>query len=156
MTLGLVRLCEVAFDGTRVEANNARHATRTANTLKDRLAALDELFEQTMAELDSNDAKQKTLDGQHEFMVTIEGGPEPFKVGCGEPLLNSSTPRFIRRAKRYLLRTGLSTSLSVRRFDAHAYVEASPDFMILSIDGATSARMLPRTSSRLPLRRKRS
>jgi len=66
MTLGLVRLCEVGFDGTRVKANNARHATRTAKTLEEKLAALDELFEQMMAELDSNDAKQKTLDGQYD------------------------------------------------------------------------------------------
>lgn len=64
MTLGLVRLCEVGFDGTRVKANNARHATRTAKTLEEKLAALDELFEQMMAELDVNDATQKMLDGQ--------------------------------------------------------------------------------------------
>ncbi len=64
MTLGLVRLCEVAFDGTRVKANNSRHATRTAKTLEEKLSALDELFEQMMAELDSNDASQKTLDVQ--------------------------------------------------------------------------------------------
>ena len=66
MTLGLVRLCEVGFDGTRVKANNARHATRTAKTLEEKLAALDELFEEMMAQLDANDATQKTLDGQHE------------------------------------------------------------------------------------------
>ena len=29
------------------------------------------------------------LDGQQEFRVTIEGGPQPFKVRSGEPLLNS-------------------------------------------------------------------
>lgn len=63
MTLGLIRLCEVGFDGTRVKANNARHATRTAKTLKEKLAALDELFEQMMAELDVNDATQKAIDG---------------------------------------------------------------------------------------------
>ncbi len=66
MTLGLVRLCEVGFDGTRVKANNARHATRTAKTLEDKLAALDELFEQMMTKLDVTDAKtQKTFDGQN-------------------------------------------------------------------------------------------
>jgi transposase len=64
MTLGLVRLCEVGFDGTRVKANNARHATQTAKTLEEKLAALGELFEQMMAELDVNDATQRTLDGQ--------------------------------------------------------------------------------------------
>ncbi|MDA0810246.1 MAG: IS1182 family transposase [Planctomycetota bacterium] len=61
MTLGLVRLCEVAFDGTRVKANNSRHATRTAKTLEEKLAALDELFEQMMAEQDADDARQQTL-----------------------------------------------------------------------------------------------
>ena len=66
MTLGLVRLCEVGFDGTRVKANNARHATRTAKTLEEKLTALDELFEQMMAELDVNDVTQKTLDGQND------------------------------------------------------------------------------------------
>jgi transposase len=64
MTLGLIRLCEVAFDGTRVKANNSRHATRTAKSLEEKLAVLDELFEQMMDELDTNDASQKTFDGR--------------------------------------------------------------------------------------------
>lgn len=55
----------------------------------------------------------------------------------GEPLLNLRTPQFIRRAKTYLAGTALSTSLSVRRLDAEAYVESGLDLMILSIDGAT-------------------
>ncbi len=57
----------------------------------------------------------------------------------GEPLLNLSTPSLIREAKRHLLTTMLSTSLSVKRFDAQAYVEAGLDLMVLSIDGATQA-----------------
>jgi len=66
----------------------------------------------------------------------------PWAVGAyfcnyGEPLLNLNTPKLIRRAKTYLLSTGLSTSLSVRRFDAEALVESGLDFMVLSIDGAT-------------------
>lgn len=64
MTLGLVRLCEVGFDGTRVKANNSRHATRTAKTLEEQLAALGEVFDQMMSELDANDGAQTTLDGQ--------------------------------------------------------------------------------------------
>lgn len=64
MTLGLIRLGEVAFDGTRVKANNSRHATRTAKTLEEKLAVLDELFEQMMAESNANDASQTPLDGQ--------------------------------------------------------------------------------------------
>jgi pyruvate-formate lyase-activating enzyme len=55
----------------------------------------------------------------------------------GEPLLNRSTPAFIQLAKKYLLRTMLSTNLSVGRFDANAYVEAGLDFLVMSIDGAT-------------------
>ncbi len=60
MTLGLIRLGEVAFDGTRVKANNSRYATRTAKTLREKLAALDELFDQMMAELKATDASEKT------------------------------------------------------------------------------------------------
>ena len=66
----------------------------------------------------------------------------PYAIGVyfcnyGEPLLNLNTPKLIRMAKKYLLGTSLSTSLSVRRFDAEAYVQSGLDFMILSIDGAT-------------------
>lgn len=56
MTLGLIRLGEVAFDGTRVKANNSRYQTRTAKTLQEKLQALDELFEQLMSRLDEADA----------------------------------------------------------------------------------------------------
>ncbi len=55
----------------------------------------------------------------------------------GEPLLNRSTPKLIRQAKRYLMHTALSTSLSVQHFDAEAYVASGLDCMILSIDGIT-------------------
>jgi MoaA/NifB/PqqE/SkfB family radical SAM enzyme len=55
----------------------------------------------------------------------------------GEPLLNLNTPKLIRLAKTYLMGTALSTSLSVHRLDAEAYVESGLDFMVLSIDGAT-------------------
>jgi MoaA/NifB/PqqE/SkfB family radical SAM enzyme len=57
----------------------------------------------------------------------------------GEPLLNLQTPKLIRLAKSCLMATALSTSLSVKRFDADAYVESGLDFMVLSIDGATQA-----------------
>ena len=56
MTLGLIRLGEVAFDGTRVKANNGRYQTRTAKTLEKKLQALDELFEELMNRLDEADA----------------------------------------------------------------------------------------------------
>jgi MoaA/NifB/PqqE/SkfB family radical SAM enzyme len=55
----------------------------------------------------------------------------------GEPMVNPETPKFIRDAKGHLLRTILSTNLSLPRFDAQAYVESGLDYMVLSIDGAT-------------------
>ena len=55
----------------------------------------------------------------------------------GEPLMNPLTPRFVHLAKSYLMRTGLSTNMTVRRFDAHAYVDSGLDFMTVSLDGAT-------------------
>jgi MoaA/NifB/PqqE/SkfB family radical SAM enzyme len=67
-------------------------------------------------------------------------GPHAIAVyfcNYGEPLLNLNTPKLIRLAKSYLLGTALSTSLSVRRLDAEAYVESGLDIMALSIDGAT-------------------
>lgn len=55
----------------------------------------------------------------------------------GEPLVNPNTPKYIRQAKNYLMRTMVSTSLSLPRFDAEAYVESGLDFIVVSIDGAT-------------------
>jgi len=55
----------------------------------------------------------------------------------GEPMVNPETPKFIRYAKGHLLRTILSTNLSLPRFDAEPYVESGLDYMVLSIDGAT-------------------
>ena len=56
----------------------------------------------------------------------------------GEPLLNQKTPAFIKIAKSYLLNTTLSSNLSVA-FDAEALVLSGLDYMIMSVDGATSA-----------------
>jgi transposase len=58
MTLGLIRLGVVAFDGTRVKANNSRYQTRTAKRLEAKLDALDALFEQMVAETAAADARQ--------------------------------------------------------------------------------------------------
>lgn len=58
LRLGLLRLCEVAFDGTRVKANNSRFKTRTAKTLDEKLQALDELFEHLTAENQAADAAE--------------------------------------------------------------------------------------------------
>jgi len=57
----------------------------------------------------------------------------------GEPLVNPNTPKYIRQARNYLMRTMVSTSLSLPRFDAEAYVESGLDFIVLSIDGATQS-----------------
>jgi transposase len=65
MSMGLIRLCEVAFDGTRVKANNSRSNCRTAKTLEEKLQVLDKLFEEMMAEAQAEDAveaSQRTLD----------------------------------------------------------------------------------------------
>jgi transposase len=43
MSLGLVRLNRVGLDGTRIGANSSRHATATAQTLAERVAALEAL-----------------------------------------------------------------------------------------------------------------
>jgi hypothetical protein len=59
MTLGLIRLGEVAFDATRVKANNSRFKTRTAKTLEEKLKVLDELFEELTAKLAAVDAEQE-------------------------------------------------------------------------------------------------
>jgi transposase len=58
MVLGLIRLGEVGFDGTRVKANNSRYKTLTAKTLEEKLQTLDALFEQMMTDLHANDAQQ--------------------------------------------------------------------------------------------------
>jgi transposase len=70
MSLGLVRLGEVAFDGTRVKANNSRYNTRTAATLEDKLAALDAQFDQMLAEWDALESQQ-TLDAQHDSVTQL-------------------------------------------------------------------------------------
>ena len=57
----------------------------------------------------------------------------------GEPLLNPNTPKFIRLAKTYLMRTMLSTNIGVKHFDPEAYVNSGLDYMTVSIDGATQS-----------------
>ena len=56
MGMGLVRLGEVAFDGTRIKANASRYQTWTAAKVEAALAELDALFERMMAEADQADA----------------------------------------------------------------------------------------------------
>jgi transposase len=54
--MGLVRLVEVAFDGTRVKANASRCRTWTAERVEEALKELDEHFEKAMAESEQADA----------------------------------------------------------------------------------------------------
>ena len=61
MNLGLIRLCEVAFDGMRVKANNSRYKTRTAKTLEEKLRALDKLFEELTAKVAAADTAEEGL-----------------------------------------------------------------------------------------------
>lgn len=55
MHLGLVRLGEVAFDGTRVKASNGRFRTQTAAALEEKLRAFDELYEKLISECQAAD-----------------------------------------------------------------------------------------------------
>ena len=78
MSMGLIRLCEVAFDGTRVKANNSRSRCRTAKTLEEKLQALDKLFEEMLAEaeaVDAAEASQPTSDGDEDNSPTQLPGP---------------------------------------------------------------------------------
>ncbi len=63
MHMGLIRLNQVALDGTRVKANSSRHATASAKTLEQRLQVLDEQIEKMLAEADQVDQQDKDLFG---------------------------------------------------------------------------------------------
>ena len=65
MTMGLVRLNQVALDGTRIRANSSRHATATARTLQERLTALDAEIERMFAEASQTDDKDNDLFGEN-------------------------------------------------------------------------------------------
>ncbi len=55
MRMGLVRLNQVGYDGTRIKANSSRQHTASAKTLDERLAALDAQIEEMFAQIDQND-----------------------------------------------------------------------------------------------------
>ena len=63
MRLGLIRLNQVALDGTRVRANSSPHATASAKTLEERLKVLDEQIEKMLAEADQVDQQDRDLFG---------------------------------------------------------------------------------------------
>jgi transposase len=56
LRMGLIRLVEVAFDGTRVKANASGSCTWTAERLEAALKELDAVFEKRMAETEQADA----------------------------------------------------------------------------------------------------
>ena len=64
MTMGLIRLGEVAFDGTRVKASNSRYRTLTTATLAERLKLVDEQIEQMLSEVEAAEAATEALAGE--------------------------------------------------------------------------------------------
>ena len=63
MSMGLIRLNHVGLDGTRVLANSSRHGTRTAKTLAQKLAVLDEQIAEAFAQAEQLDRQDKDLFG---------------------------------------------------------------------------------------------
>jgi transposase len=55
MSVGLIRLGEVGFDGTRARASNSRYKTRTAKSLEVKLQELEAKFETMLAEAEAAD-----------------------------------------------------------------------------------------------------
>jgi transposase len=72
MGMGLVKLVEVAFDGTRVKANASRFQTWTAERLEAALKELEVLFEQATAETEQTDAGQASGEGSAEGSLPPE------------------------------------------------------------------------------------
>jgi len=63
MTMGMIRLNQVALDGTRVKANSSRHGTASARTLEARLTELDEQIERIFAQAEQADERENDLFG---------------------------------------------------------------------------------------------
>lgn len=59
LTMGLVRLNQITFDGTRVKASNSRHATLTAAGLEERLRELDQELAAYLAECEATDRTEE-------------------------------------------------------------------------------------------------
>lgn len=64
MAMGLIRLNQVAFDGSRVQADSSRHHTARAAELERCLEALDEQIEELLAEAEAADHREDELYGQ--------------------------------------------------------------------------------------------
>jgi transposase len=63
MGMGLIRLNQVALDGTRVRANSSRHATASGRTLEERVAALDQQIAEMFAQAAQTDTGEGDLFG---------------------------------------------------------------------------------------------
>jgi len=63
MSMGLIRLNRVGLDGTRILANSSRHGTRTAKTLAEKLAVLDEQIAAAFAQAEQADRQEQDLFG---------------------------------------------------------------------------------------------
>ena len=63
MGMGLIRLNQVALDGTWVRANSSRHATASAQTLEERLATLDKQIAEMFAQTARTDGQEEDLFG---------------------------------------------------------------------------------------------
>jgi len=64
MTMGMIRLGEVAFDGTRVKASNSRYRTLTTPTLQERLKLVEVEIERIMTEVQVAEAAAAELRGE--------------------------------------------------------------------------------------------
>ena len=62
MTIGLVRLGEVAFDGTRVKAHNSRFNTLTADSIEKRLAEVEQDIDRLVQEAADAQARADNTD----------------------------------------------------------------------------------------------
>lgn len=60
LAIGLVRLNEITFDGTRVRANSNRHETLTAKGLEERLQELEQQIETWTKEVEHNDQQENS------------------------------------------------------------------------------------------------
>ena len=63
MRMGLLRLNQVALDGTRIRANSSRHATAGVKSLEARLAVLDQEIEEMFAQAANTDGQETDLFG---------------------------------------------------------------------------------------------
>jgi len=66
MAMGLIRLNQVALDGTRILANSSRHQTARRRHLEGSLAALDQQMEQMLSEAAEADRQEDGLYGEQE------------------------------------------------------------------------------------------